>query len=223
MKVEWGEWYYLIYLLPLGLAILLLIASAVMGGDSDGDADGMDADGGDLSGDADFDGDADAGDADGDSDTEASPSLLGSLGFGRASTTLLLQGFMLTWGVVGFYSTTLFAVHFPPTVFIPLSMALAFAFGIFGMALIGTFGSRYMKSVENYAVNKNDLVGEIGVVTFPISETMGRVHVYDKHGTLHVESVRLISGGDPIPKNAKVMLVEYDADKNIYWVEPSPV
>jgi membrane protein implicated in regulation of membrane protease activity len=130
---------------------------------------------------------------------------------------------MLTWGVVGFYSTMLLATRFPRSVFIPVAMTLAFVTGIIGMKLVGAFGSRYMKSVENYAVNKSDLVGEIGVVTFPISETMGRVHVYDKHGTLHVESCRLISSGAPIPKNAKVMLVEYDADKNYFWVEPSPV
>jgi membrane protein implicated in regulation of membrane protease activity len=195
-----------------------------MGGDSDsdGDADGFDADG-DVSGDMDVEAGADPGDADSDSDTEGGSSLLAGLGFGRAPTTLLLQGFMLAWGVVGFYSTVLLAGRFSRALFIPSAMGLAFVAGIIGMKVVGALGSRYLKSVENYAVGKDELVGEVGVVTFPVSETMGRVHVYDQHGTLHVESCRLITGGSPIPKNAKVLLVEYDPEKKHFWVEPSPV
>ena len=75
---------------------------------------------------------------------------------GRAPTTLLLQGFLLTWGVVGFYSTVLFHPRFPGA-FVPLAMTLALVTGVIGMKIVGAFGSRFMKSVENYAVGKEDL------------------------------------------------------------------
>ena len=256
MVAEWDQWYYLIYLLPLGLAFVLMIASALMGGgDGDGDADapGFDADAGDVHADfdgaadapamagdfgdaldvagAEFDADADVSGPDGDADGSPGGAhgsfgqhALSFFGIGRAPLTLLLQGFMLAWGAVGFYATQAFqGLWGDPTRFVPAGMAAAALSGLVGMKTIGAFGSRYMKSVETYAVGRDDLVGEVGTVTYPVSETSGRVHVYDRHGSLHIESCRVRPGADPIPRNEKVLLVKHDTERHYYWVERSPV
>lgn len=260
MLAHWQEWYYLIYLLPLGLAFVMLIVTALMGGgDGDGDADapGLHADAGHASfdagdvtadtpgfdagdvgvdaGDGGFHADLHGGDAahDGFSSNDhheggphhsAGHHALAFLGIGRAPLTLLLEGFMLTWGVTGIYATTAFSHIFrSPALFVPASMAVAGVCGLLGMKLIGAFGSRYMRSVETYVMRGSDLVGEIGVVAYPVSETMGRVHVYDRHGTLHIESCRVMPGSEPIPRNEKVILVKHETNKDTYWVERSPV
>lgn len=260
MVVEWDRWYYLIYLLPMGLAFILLLASALLGGgdhDSDADAPGLETDGSDFEGG--FEGDAgDFGDslADGSALLEpdiegpdldldgadpgggdaAIPSLKGAsygsagmgllsfLGFGRAPLSILLQGFMLFWGAVGFYATRIAQESQPhPAVFVPVGMAAAGIGGLCGMKLIAAFASRFMKPMETYAIRKDDLIGEIGIVTYPVSQKMGRVHVYDRHGTLHIESCRTLPDSEPISRNEKVLLVKHDPHRDLYWVERSPV
>ncbi|MBW3622205.1 MAG: DUF1449 family protein [Armatimonadetes bacterium] len=255
MLADWVQWYYLIYLLPLGLAFVLLLASALAsGGDGDGDADASGLDTGDASHDFEgltadapamegmadahgpFDGHllsvetAHATDPHADSahheshDSSMGQQLLLFFGIGRAPLTLLLQGFLLTWGVVGFYVTRMLSEQWrDPAWFVPVGMVTAGLSGLLGMKLLGAVGSRYLKPVESYAMRQDDLLGEIGTVIYPVTETSGRVHVYDRHGTLHIESCRIGPGEEAIPRNAKVLLVRHDPQRDLYRVELSPL
>src|SRR5688572_19826686 len=102
---EWLRWYYLIYLLPAGLAVLLLLLAGL---GPVGDADGADAAPADADVDLDVEGPAaeagEAGDADGDG-VGGVRGALAFLGVGRAPLTLVCASLMIGWGLWGIVAT----------------------------------------------------------------------------------------------------------------------
>jgi hypothetical protein len=167
--------------------------------------------------------------ASGDAPSEESGSnrLLSFFGVGRVPIMLLAQGFGLSWGAAGFYATRMLSSGgASPDSFVPYAAGIAAACGILGVKTIGEVGSRFMPAEETYATGREDLIGSVGVAVFPVSQTMGRIHVYDTFGTLHDESARLIPGdadAEPIAKGESVLLVLFDEEGGFFYVERSPV
>jgi hypothetical protein len=187
-----------------------------------GDAGDFDSGGG-----ADADGSADgADDGNGDHSHGGGNPILSFFGFGRVPTMLLVEGFGLFWGATGFYATRMLSAEegASPETFALRAAEIAALSGVFGTKIIGELGSRFMPSHETYALTQEDLIGSTGIAIFPVSETMGRVRIYDRHGGMHDESARLIPGEtEAIGRNESVLLVQYDETGGFFLVEKSPV
>jgi len=239
---EYLQWYYLIYLLPGGIALVLLLLSAVGGGlhhHHVGIGHGHSGQGHHGGG---HHAHAAPGHAahsghqthsqsqthsqnqiHGAGSTERVPSRLTFFGFGRVPAPLVWGSALLGWGLFGFWATTLWEsqLHLPIVFFLP-ALAMALAGAMVTEKVTVEAAARLLPPDESYATGTIDLCGLTGTVVFPTDAAHGRVHVYDAHGTLHDVSARSAPGQGQIARGRKVLVTDYDAVKDQVVVEEAP-
>jgi membrane protein implicated in regulation of membrane protease activity len=252
MSTEWLHWYYLIYLLPAAVAVLVLLMTG-MGGHHGGHSHaahgglhlhahhGAHA-GGAAHGHAASHASTHAGHAhphqhahgshhshtghsQGSHGERNGPSaaqqLLGFFGVGRAPITIVIGSLLIGWGLFGFGATELLRPLLRyPALFVGPSLAAAAVGSLLSAKLIGEFAARVMPQDETYAISREGLVGLTGKVVYPVSETGGRVHVYDQFHTLHVASARVTPGAGPMEKGSEAIVVSIDPNNRYLVVEP---
>ena len=74
---------------------------------------------------------------------------------------------------------------------------------------------------ESLDVSREELYGLTGEVAFPVSETAGRIRIYDPHGSLHDETCRIATGHTPIAKGRFAMVLDRDTQGNLIVEEVS--
>jgi membrane protein implicated in regulation of membrane protease activity len=218
------QWWNLVFLLPIVLSVLLLLASALAGlGDGGADADG-DADAeGDMEGDADGDADADGGHADA---AGAGPgSLTGALkfaGVGAVPVSLLAQGFLLFFGISGLAANLLLHTAADPDRRIWGALMAALLLGVLGAAGMGALGRRFLPKTAPAIGNKH-LIGRTGRVVFEVTAAEGTVQVRDAGGTLHQVPARIGNGDTaPLASGQEVLVTGYDDARGAFLVDESP-
>ena len=217
---ELTQWYNLIFLVPGGLAlVLLLVAGAFSAGDnSAGDADG-DAD---VDADANIDSDAD-GEVEEESASQMSHGALALIGGGKAPLTLLIGTLLLGWGFSGYWANELLGpVVRQPVLLVCASVPLAAVCAVLLSRTAAGLISRYAPKMETAAVMRASLAGQEARVVYPISAASGRAYHYDKKGILHDLPCRVRAGQPEIAKGKTVILVGYDDAARSFWAEPSP-
>lgn len=249
MSPEWLHWYYLIFLLPAAIAVFVLLLSGLgghHGGHGHAHHGGFHAHGhaAGLHGHAHGVGQAAHGAGHGpahgshghgsqvrsgthhaarpsSSGQNALRQLLGFLGIGRAPIAFVLGCLMIGWGLFGALAITLLQpVLGYPLLFVPPALLMAAAGGILFARLFGGLAARYMPQDESYAIPRDGLVGLTGKVVFPVTESGGRVHIFDAHRTLHAESARIAPGVLPIEKGTEVIVTCMDPQRRWLVVEP---
>jgi hypothetical protein len=221
---EYAQWYYLIYLLPGGVALLLLLLSTLSGGMHHGHHGGI-RHGGIKHGGIKHGGiKHGAGQQTHPAMPIArTPFLTAFFGLGRVPAPLLWGSAFLGWGVFGFWGTQLWQslLHFPAFFALPaLATALAGAFATEKATVEAV--SRFLPGDETYAVSAVELCGLTGTTAFPVDTVRGRVHVYDTHGSLHDLSARAAPGQGRIARGRTVLLTDYDAARDQMIVEETP-
>jgi membrane protein implicated in regulation of membrane protease activity len=216
-------WWNLVFLLPLALGVLLLVASGLTGALDSGHGDAGHADSGH----------GDAGHADGDGDTSHDlhaehdtdgygfGDLLHTLGVGIVPLSLLMPAFLLTFGVLGITANRLLAVESSSGSRFWLALLIALLFGLVGMALLGAAFRKFLPTNERATGNK-DLIGKTGKVIFGVSNTEGTIQVRDMTGTLHQLPARVRDGQGDIASGQEVLLVGFDSEHGCFIVEDSP-
>jgi hypothetical protein len=245
---EYGQWYYLIYLLPGGFALLVLALSAIAGAGrhhGGGHHAGHQAVGGHA-------GHHGAGHHDAHAPVHpngpkpenalrgahheahlprtagensngprtALEQVLSAFGFGRVPLPFIWGSALLGWGLFGFWSTRILEswLHAPSRSAVLVAFVAAFGAGLTTRFITGT-AARLMPQDESYATSTVDLCGQIGTVAFEVTEARGRVHVYDAHGTLHDSLARTAAGRGPIARGRKVLIADYDPSRDQLIVE----
>jgi membrane protein implicated in regulation of membrane protease activity len=207
------QWWYAIYWVPLCLALVFLLLSAMStggdegdgGGDGDGGADGTTDGSGDDGGDGDGDGDGDDG-TDG-----AGHHILNALGIGRIPITLGLSLLMLFWGTFGLIANRIGQeMRTPHWVFVPPSMLVNLVVTLVVTRFVAGLYSKYMPGVETFAITDTDLIGCEGSAVYQVSETAGTVQVTDRYGTVHRRQARTEPGVKPLPSGTRVIVVGFD-------------
>ena len=146
--------------------------------------------------------------------------VLGLLGVGRAPTSIVLQTFCMAWGFCGFWANQLLLKTPAPTLIQMLpSLAIALFGGIAGARISAEIFARIMPQEETFVVSRDELFGLTGNVAFPVTETSGRIRIYDDNGTLHDEMCRVAPGHVPIEKGCKALVIDMDPQGNLI-VEP---
>jgi len=148
----------------------------------------------------------------------ASPHLLlGLFGVGRAPLPMVIEAFFLTWGMSGCIAVQylLHANTNPSLAQMMPVIGIAAASGVIGARIISELISRLMPAEESSIVSRNGLYGLKGSVAFPVSETGGRIMVYDDYGSLHDESCRVEAGHAPIERGRKAMIMDCDSKGNL--------
>jgi hypothetical protein len=202
MTVELLEWWNLIFLLPAFAAVLYVLLLAVGALPFDDMGLHFDAHAGHV-----------------DHDVPGDHDLLGILGVGRVPISIVLIGFSLLWGVIGWFAMRAFQSVWPePGVFIWPSLLVALV-GAAGLTRLMTrLLSRVMPGTETYGAGTRELIGRMAETRYPISPTGGTVQVYDQYGTLHEVPARVLTGEAMIPAGARVVLWRYDDVTGSYLV-----
>jgi hypothetical protein len=139
--------------------------------------------------------------------------VLALIGADRAPLPLAIELFCLSWGIVGFWANRLLLpdTEVPSLIQLIPSLSMACLGGIIGARAGSELAFRLMPREETTAISRTALFGLTGTVVFPASETAGRIHIYDDHGTLHDESCRVAPDGPPIPKGCRAIVVDVDS------------
>src|ERR1019366_4010562 len=101
------------------------------------------------------------------------------------------------------------------------SLAIAFCAGLIGARLGAELLGRIMPKEESLDVSRDGLFGLTGNVAFSVSSTSGRIHVYDRFGTLHDEMCRVVQDHAAIEKGRRAMVVDVDR-QGLLLVEEVP-
>jgi hypothetical protein len=205
--------------------------------DADADAD-IDADA-DVDADADTDIDADT-DADADSDADADPEaeggaaetavggraplvtgLLSAFGVGRVPLSILVTVLLFTWGAAGFITNVAVQARVGEAWRATLvSVPLALVAGLLMSRLVSEVICRFMPLNETSARRRHELLGLAGEALYPIGGQFGLAAVRDAEGNLFQVPCRVAPGAADIAKGGRVLLVAYNARKQIYDVVP---
>jgi hypothetical protein len=214
------HWWNVLFLVPIALAVLLLLVNAVAGLGDAGDAGGA----------ADHDVSADAGDgadggADGDgADGEADHPFAGalrSLGVGAVPLSLLVQAFLLFFGIWGLAANRLLSVAAHPDIRIWPALGLALVGGLATAGGLGAIGRRFLPK-DGPATGGKDLLARTGRVVFAVDDDGGTVQVRDGGGTLHQVPARHGPGAGTIPAGRTILIVAHDRETGVFTVEESP-
>ncbi|HEX5322144.1 MAG TPA: hypothetical protein VFW40_00055 [Capsulimonadaceae bacterium] len=137
--------------------------------------------------------------------------VLGLIGAQRAPLPIVLQSFFLIWGFCGFWANRVL-IHTPdPSVLQVLpSLGIALVAGAFGARATAELVARVLPPDETAVLSREGLFGLTGKVTFPVTQTSGRIFVYDEYGTLHDESCRVAAGHPPIEKGNSAIVIDVD-------------
>jgi membrane protein implicated in regulation of membrane protease activity len=237
------QWHYLIFLLPMGIAALLLLLSSLRLGHHGGHG-GHHVHGPALRGHTPTHAAPHAGTGGHSAHAHAStghaadPKSAGSsarqgkdtrpnvtvtnhlvlnlTGANRAPLAMILEAFLLIWGVVGLWAHQLMAhAEQPSPRQILLLVSIALVGGVVGARVAASVIGRFMPQDETLIVSRNELIGLTGTIVFAASQTSGRIHVYDTFGTLHDEMCRVAPGHLTIEKGRTAMVLDMDTKGNL--------
>ncbi|MDQ3814872.1 MAG: YqiJ family protein [Armatimonadota bacterium] len=133
---------------------------------------------------------------------------------------MLLQNFLLFWGIFGWAANQFFARgSADPVRFIVPSLLAAFCGTAVMTLALSALLSRFTPTDETYVVTKSDLIGRAGEAVSAITERMGSVYVRDGGGTLHHLAGRIPPDRQPIAKGKTVLVIDYQPEGDYYWVK----
>ena len=129
---------------------------------------------------------------------------------------------MLAWGLCGYWGNRLLLHSNAPTPgkMLP-SLLAALVGGLVGARIAAEIFGRMMPEDESLAVSRDGLYGLTSKVAYPVSETGGRIHIYDTYGTLHDETCRVAAGYPTIERGRRVIVLDRDLDGRLIVEETS--
>ena len=200
------NWWNLVFVLP-ALGALLYLPMTTVGL---APVEGHDVD---VDVDVDVDGDLHA-----DGDHGILHDALGAIGVGRVPLSLVLMSFAFLWGFFGWVGNRIFGTLLAtPVLFIWPSLLLALVAASVLTRFLAVRLGRLMPATESYGAGNRELVGRIGDVRYPLTETSGSVQLYDTFGTLHEVPARVMPGEAAIPAGAKVVLWRFSDAAGAYF------
>jgi membrane protein implicated in regulation of membrane protease activity len=210
-----NHWWNLPFLVMLGLVgVFFVLQLAGLAFHSDADVDG-DAD-------ADADGDHD-GDADGDHDG-AWHGVAVFFGVGRVPFMVVWLTFFIFAGFVGLAFNRVVSLRgsYPGWAFAAALLASLVA-GAVAVRLTSRLAARFFDLSARGSVRKHELCGRVGIVASAIvDDKFGEVRVRDQAGNELLVHGRVAAGDAPLVRGAKLVLIDYDADHELFWVASVP-
>jgi hypothetical protein len=180
--------------IPLVIAVLLVL--------------GMSLGFADLGGELDLDAEADADGTDG---------LLAALGVGRVPLTVLALLLLLSFGGTGLVVYPLLALVLGNGLALGVAWLIAALASLVVTSRLGRLFTRYLPSVESYASEKRDLVGQVAVVLLRLSDVEHVLRVKDAGGA--ELRVRGESSEGALRPGQEVLLTAYKRERDRYCIE----
>lgn len=213
-----NHWWNLPFLVMLGLCGVFFVLQAIglLGGDADHDVDA------DTDVDHDVDGDAAAGGG----MTAAWHEALAFLGVGRVPFMVVWVTLFLFGGFSGIFINRVLFVRASGAYHGWWFAAVSLSSLIVGLASVRLFSGLAARLVDvggHGAVAKHELEGKVGVVaSMTLDDRFGEIRVHDDRGNELLLHGCVRAGEAPLPRGAKVLLVSYDGDKQLFWATACP-
>lgn len=188
MTADFAGWWNWIFIVPFVLGALMVSISVLGIGDDDGDADG--------------EGFAD--------------DLLENLHLDGIPPLMLLQNFLLWFGLCGWIANRLLNANGPNVAAISIPVALVG--GLILSIVTARFLARFTPDGATAASHRHELEGRVGEAIAPISASAGSAFVRDGHGTLHQIAARS-EGEEIVAAGSKILVVAYEEDDQRYRVK----
>ncbi|MCC6994322.1 MAG: DUF1449 family protein [Deltaproteobacteria bacterium] len=218
-----NHWWNLPYLIMLGLVAAFFLLQII----------GLIGDAGDHDVDHDHDVDAGGGDADADADADADhgggghagmSEVLAFFGIGRVPFMVVWVTLFLFTGFVGLFTNRVVYANrggLGAGAFL-LVLLGALLIGLVAVRLFARLAAKLVDVGGKGSTSKHELAGKQGVVASATLDTsFGEVRVHD--GTSEqIVHARLGKGEAVLSRGARVVLIEYDAEKGYFWVTVSP-
>jgi hypothetical protein len=219
-----NHWWNLPFLVMLGLVgvffILQVIGIAGHGADADADHD-LDAD---ADHDVDADHDADA-DADHDGEGVGWGEILAFFGVGRVPFMVIWVTLFIFSGFSGIFLNSLLFVHAQGYAgwFFGIVLGLSLLIGLAAVKLFSKLAAKLVDTGGRGSTKKHELTGRVGVVaSVEVDARHGEIRVHDDHGNEILIHGCTQGGEAPIMRGGKVVLVDFDAQRELFWVTACP-
>ena len=213
-----NHWWNLPFLVMLGLCGVFFVLQAIglFGGDADHDVDA----------DVDHDVDVDADAGGGGGMTAGWHEALAFLGVGRVPFMVVWVTLFLFGGFSGIFINRVLFVRAGGAYrwwwFAAVSLS-SLAVGLAGVRLFSRLAAHLVDVGGRGAVAKRELEGKIGVVaSATLDARFGEIRVHDDRGNELLLHGCVRDGEAPLPRGAKVLLVSYDGDKQLFWATACP-
>jgi hypothetical protein len=104
-----------------------------------------------------------------------------------------------------------------------VALALALVIGALGVRLFSRLAARFVDVGGRGSVKKHELCGKVGVAASAVvDDKFGEVRVRDDRGNEMLIHGRLQPGEKPLKRGDKLVLVDYDPEKELFWVAAVP-
>lgn len=148
-----------------------------------------------------------------------STGLLGLLGVGRVPFSVVLMTLLVLWGLIGLITNSfLWPTIDSPWLMLLIAVPVAALGSVAGTGAFARLMGRFMPLDESTARPKRYLVGLVGEALYTIDERFGMVVVKNASGDRYQVPCRVGPGSPPIGKGRAVLLVDYEADEDIFRV-----
>jgi hypothetical protein len=224
-----NHWWNLPFLVMLGLVgvffVLQLLGMFAGDGHGEHDADGnVD---GDADADADPDADGDAADhdvhAEHDADGVSWGDILAFFGVGHVPFMVIWVTLFLFTGFSGIFINSLVFVRAPALMGwgFPLVLLASLIIGLLAVRLFSRLAAKVVDTGGKGATKKNDLVGLEGeVASLHVDSRFGEIRVHDARGNEILVHGCTHDGERDIKRGERVLLVDFDAERGLFWVSP---
>lgn len=221
-----NHWWNLPFLVMLGLVgvFFVLQVLGILGHDADADTDA------DVDHDVDADADADH-DVDHDPDHDADSSapwheVLTFLGVGRVPFMVVWVTLFLFAGFAGIFANRVLYVRAEGDYagwWFALVMLFALFVGLVGVRFFSRIAAKFVDVGGKGAVSKHELAGKLGVVASAVLDgKFGEIRVRDDRGNELLVHACLKDGEAPLGRGARVVLVDFDGEKELFWATACP-
>ncbi len=203
-----NNWWNFPFLVMLALVALFLVLQLV----------GIIGDAGDHDHDVDHDHDLDGG--------SAWDGVLGFFGVGRVPFMVVWVTFFIFAGFSGLFLNRVWFVNHGGAYagwFFAVALLAATVVGLAGVRLFSRLAARFVDTGGKGASAKQELCGKIGIVASTrVDQGFGEVRITDARGHEMIVHARLAKGEAAVSRGTRVVLVEYDDKKDLFWATVSP-
>jgi membrane protein implicated in regulation of membrane protease activity len=167
-------------------------------------------------------------DADVDADKEMDlhggvPGMLAFFGVGRVPFLVIWLSLCIAGGFTGLALNRIVYLRGGyPWWFFFVSLAAALVVGLAAVGVAARVASRVVDTGGRGATRKSELAGRLGVASSTIDGRFGQVRVLDDGGNELLVHARICAGDPPIRQGRPVVIVDYDAEQELYSVTSSP-
>ncbi len=143
--------------------------------------------------------------------------ILDLFGIGQIPLTILITIFMIVFGAIGFCSNIIHqGIGIGPNIYFNLSVIYALIGSVLMTRILIPLVARCIPKDESQEITRYEFIGKTGTAILPIGPDSGRFQINDHYGSLHTFYAKTV--GEKIESNKEVLVEDYVEDGDYFRV-----